>query len=153
MLHSKSILLVLEIVLLLTLTANNLTAVLPRPRSLSNANRKSYLVSQTQPLACCSDDQKCPVSPLAPSNVSITCISVLIVFHSANLLFQLITGSMRTPQVSISGISGMFGLLYWNICLLYYPTNSFKALNAFSKISRAVMKNVLQFGCLYCFQT
>jgi len=27
-----------------------------------NANRKAYLVSQAQPLACCSDDRKCPIA-------------------------------------------------------------------------------------------
>ena len=34
--------------------------------SLRNTNRKSHTASQTQPLACCSDDRKCPKS-LAPA--------------------------------------------------------------------------------------
>jgi len=38
-------------------------------RSLLNTNRKSYLASQTQPPACCSDDRKCPKSRLAPTDI------------------------------------------------------------------------------------
>ena len=59
-----------------------LTPVPPRPK---NTNRKSYLASQMQHR--CSDDRKCPKSPLAPTDfgthygdVAITRIRVLLCF-------------------------------------------------------------------------
>jgi len=51
-----------------TILMANHSAMVPAIPKVTAEHRKSYLASQTQPLACCFDDRKCPKLLLAPTD-------------------------------------------------------------------------------------
>jgi len=93
--------LLLEITLLLTLTAYNSTRQRFHRlglRSLRNTNRKPYLASQTHPSACCSEDRKYPKSYFGSFELRAHEMAI-IRRHSALVIRNFVPNSWRIEKL------------------------------------------------------